>query len=230
MKNAYLKFNAFTLAEMLVVLFVIGVISMMTIPTVVKVNKERAISDLLSENYKKIELALVIDKISNFDVTDFGFSALNKPYRADEFTEILRKKMKVLNYCKPSEGSCGFESQTLRGYKLRMMNGSSMLINDDFRGDYDPVDNTNRILGATYIDVDGPNGSNTAGRDQFGFYTTQKGLIPMGGPKDRLVPFSDCISQQGLSFACSAWVLLNENMDYKNCPNVINWGDKTTCN
>lgn len=50
MKNAYLKFNAFTLAEMLVVLFVIGVISMMTIPTVVKVNKERAISDLLSEN------------------------------------------------------------------------------------------------------------------------------------------------------------------------------------
>ena len=92
MKNAYLKFNAFTLAEMLVVLFVIGVISMMTIPTVVKVNKERAISDLLSENYKKIELALVIDKISNFDVTDFGFSALNKPYRADEFTEILRKK------------------------------------------------------------------------------------------------------------------------------------------
>ena len=53
MKNAYLKFNAFTLAEMLVVLFVIGVISMMTIPTVVKVNKERAISDTELMNLQK---------------------------------------------------------------------------------------------------------------------------------------------------------------------------------
>lgn len=230
MKKYCLKFNAFTLAEMLVVLFVIGVISMMTIPTVVKVNKERAISDLLNENYKKIELALVIDKISSFDVSDFGFSALSKPYTSSEFTDVLREKMKVLNYCKPTEGSCGFESDNLTGYKLRMMNGSSMLINDDFRGEFDPIDNTNPILGATYIDVDGPISSNTAGRDQFGFYTTQKGLIPMGGPKDTLVPFTDCIQKEGLSYACSAWVLLNKNMDYKNCPNVINWDDKVSCN
>lgn len=229
MKKTTLKFKAFTLAEMLVVLFVIGVISMMTIPTVVKVNKEREISNLLNENYKKIELALIIDKVAYFDVSDFNFSVLNKPYKSSEFTELLRQKMKVLNYCKPTEESCGFESNNLSGYKLRLMNGSSMLINDDFRGEVDPVDNSNPILGATYIDIDGPRGSNTSGRDQFGFYTTLKGLIPMGGPKDTLVPFTDCIEKEGLSFACSAWVLLNKNMDYKNCPKIINWDNKVTC-
>lgn len=222
-----LQEKGFTLAEMLIVMTVIAILAMLTIPTVVMTNKERTFADMLNKTYKKIEIALIMDKILDFDISDYEISALTKDYTPKEFSELLKEKLKTINYCGLNELGC-FGDTELSGYKLRMTNGSGILVNNNFRGELDPVDSSNKILGATYIDIDGPQGANKAGIDQFGFYTTRKGLIPMGGPKDNLVPFSDCLQNEG--FACTAWVLMNKNMDYKKCPNVINWETRTTCN
>ncbi len=221
-----LQQKGFTLAEMLIVMVVVAILAMLTIPTVVMTNKERTFADMLNQTYQKIEIALVMEKILDFDISGYEISAVTKDYTPKEFSEILKNKLKVINYCDLTESGCFGETE-LSGYKIRMTNGSGILVNKDFRGEVDPVDDTNKIIGATYIDIDGPQGANKAGIDQFGFYTTRKGLIPMGGPKDNLMPFSDCLQNGG--FACTAWVLINKNMDYKNCPNVINWDNKTTC-
>ena len=218
--------KGFTLAEMLIVMVVVAILAMLTIPTVVMTNKERSFADMLNKTYQKIEIALTLDRIFDFDVSDYEISAVTKDYTPKEFSEMLKEKLKIINYCDLNELGCFGETE-LSGYKLRMTDGSGILINKDFRGEVDPVDNSNKILGSTYIDIDGPQGANKAGIDQFGFYTTMKGLIPMGGPKDNLVSFSECLQNGG--FACTAWVLINKNMDYKNCPNVVNWENKATC-
>ncbi len=227
MSNLYLKRSSFTLAEMMVVMTIVAIMAVLTIPTVVKTNRDRTFADMLAKEYQKIETALILEKFLGFDVSSYQISAIDKSYKPSEFFQLLIEKLKTIKNCGATDDGC-FDNSELRGYSLRLVTGAGILVNDDFRGEYDSVDRTNRILGSTYIDIDGPVGANKAGIDQFGFYTTKKGLIPMGGPQDNLVPFSKCLENGG--YACTAWVLINKNMDYKNCPKVINWKTKKTCN
>ncbi len=222
-----MKLKSFTLAEMLVVMVIVATLAMLTIPTVVKTNRDRAYANKLDAVYEKIETALILDKIFGLDVGKFGISAINKDMRITDFFAMLNEKLKTIKNCGSNQEGC-FGATTMQGYKLRLISGAGILVNDDFYGEYDSVDPNNPIVGSTYIDVDGPIGLNQAGLDQFGFYITPKGLIPMGGPQDVLMKFSDCLNN-GSGFACSAWVLVNKNMDYRNCPNVLNWENRTRC-
>ena len=221
-----MKLKSFTLAEMLVVMTIVAVLAMLTIPTVVTTNRDRAYSEMLEKTYQKIENTLIITKILGMDVSGMEYSSVDKSMNAEQFYKLLNSTLKTIKDCNLNEEGC-FGTTGLRGYKLRLISGAGILVNDDFRGEVDSVDRNNRIKGTTYIDIDGINGSNKPGVDQFGFYITLKGLIPMGGPQDRLVPFSRCLNEGG--FACTAWILVNKNMDYKRCPKVINWENKTSC-
>ena len=220
------KINSFTLAEMLVVMLVIAIMAMLTIPTVVKTSRDKAYSEKLAQTYQKIETALILDKILGFDISSYEISALNKSYTPKAFFYLLNEKLKTIRNCGTSNEGC-FGQTSINGYSMRLISGAGILVNDDYAGEVDSVDRHNKILGSTYIDIDGPIGPNKAGLDQFGFYTTLKGLIPMGGPQDELVPFSKCLNDGG--FACSAWVLVNKNMDYNKCPKILNWENKTQC-
>lgn len=226
-KTSFKHNSGFTLAEMLVVMTVIGIMAMLTIPTLVTTNRDKTFADILTKEYQKIENALILEKFLGFDVSSYNISIMEKPYKSGEFFALLLKKLKVIKNCGEIEEGC-FGATSINGYKLRLVSGAGIIVNNDFRGEQDPVDPTNKILGSTYIDVDGPLGANRAGTDQFGFYTTLKGLIPMGGPQDNLMPFANCLKNP--DFTCSAWVLINKNMNYKNCPNAINWDRKKTCN
>lgn len=221
-----MKLKSFTLAEMLIVMAIVGTLAMLTIPTVVKTNRARAYSDKLTKLYEKIETALILDKIFSLDVSSYGIISLKKTTDSESYFLLLNEKLKAIKNCGKTEEGC-FGTTDLQGYKLRLINGAGILVNDLFNGEIDSVDPNNMILGSTFIDIDGPIGSNKPGVDQFGFYTTPKGLIPMGGPQDKLVKFSDCQLKGG--FACTAWVLVNKNMDYNNCPKVLNWETRTSC-
>lgn len=221
-----MKLKSFTLAEMMVVMLIIAVMAMLTIPTVIKTNRDKAFSDMLNKTYQKIETALIIDRIFGLDISEYQASAVNNSMTSKAFFKLLNEKLKTIKNCEDSEDGC-FGNTSLNGYKLRLISGAGLLVNDDFRGYEDPVDSNNRILGSTYIDIDGPVGSNRAGIDQYGFYITKKGLIPMGGPQDKIMPFSNCLSSGG--FGCTAWVLVNKNMDYNKCPKILNWENRLSC-
>ena len=221
-----MKLKSFTLAEMLVVMVIVATLAMLTIPTVVKTNRARAYSDMLNKIYEKIETALILDKIFGLDVGSYGISAMNKNMDVESYIALLNEKLKTIKNCGTKDDGC-FGPTDLQGYKLRLISGAGILVNDLFRGETDSVDINNLILGSTFIDINGPVAPNKPGVDQFGFYTTLKGLIPMGGPQDKLVKFSNCLEKGG--YACTAWVLVNKNMDYNNCPKVLNWETKTSC-
>lgn len=220
------KIKGFTLAEMLVVMIIISILSMLSIPVLIKNTRDKEVFDLLKATYKKIETALIIDKIFSFNVEDLGYISVDNDIRIDDFAKFLKEKLNVINYCSPNE-QCGFISDSLNGYTLRLINGSSLLINDDNNAFRDNVDENNHIIGSLYMDIDGPKGVNRAGHDQFGFYVTNKGLIPMGGPKDEIMPFTNCLRNP--DFSCTAWILVNGNEDYKKCPSVVNWETNPTC-
>ncbi|MBR1942470.1 type II secretion system protein [bacterium] len=220
------KMKCFTLAEMLIVMVIIGIMAMLAIPTVIQTSRDKTFSDMLNKEYQRIENALILEKILGFDVSGYQISSINQPLNSKKFFALLLEKLKTIKNCGRTDEGC-FGTTELDGYKMRLLSGAGILVNDDYRGRTDSVDPSNAILGSTYIDIDGPTGANKPGVDQFGFYTTFKGLIPMGGPQDEIVPFSQCLEQEG--FACTAWVLVNKNMDYKNCPKVINWETKTRC-
>ena len=91
--------NGFTLAEMLIVMTVIAILAMLTIPTVIMTNKERTFADMLNQTYQKVEMALILDKVLDFDISNYTISAITKDYTPKEFSDLLKKKLKIINYC-----------------------------------------------------------------------------------------------------------------------------------
>ena len=129
-----MKLNGFTLAEMLVVMLIIAVMAMLTIPTVVKTNRDRAYSDMLDKTYQKIETALIVDRIFGLDISSYGISQVDRNFNSKTFFMLLNEKLKVIKNCGMSEEGC-FGPTDLPGYKLRLISGAGLLVNDDFRGE-----------------------------------------------------------------------------------------------
>lgn len=103
------------------------------------------------------------------------------------------------------------------------------------------VDDCNIVRGMTpalksicaeiFIDINGMQNPNTFGRDVFIFYWTKNGLIPVGSQEEHShVTFSTCSKNVANSsgYGCTAWVLVNENMDYLHCDG-LSWSGKKTC-
>ena len=90
----------------------------------------------------------------------------------------------------------------------------------------------NDLLFQIYVDINGFQGPNQLGKDFFYFYALSDKIIPGGSPilKDMNIAAGDfkkyCMQRDG--YACAAWVIYNENMDYLHCDD-LDWGTKTKC-
>ena len=85
-----------------------------------------------------------------------------------------------------------------------------------------------------YIDINGPARPNVVGRDLFVFKLFKDGLRPGGSPMDTIWTESfenQCLAKNPMNNSgiwCTAWVLINENMDYLHCDD-LSWDGKKTC-
>jgi hypothetical protein len=75
------------------------------------------------------------------------------------------------------------------------------------------------------VDTNGKQPPNILGKDLFRFYVTKNTIVPEGTTDETLYKFDNCL---GGDFGCTAWVLMNENMDYLHC-NDLSWNGKTKC-
>ncbi len=92
--------------------------------------------------------------------------------------------------------------------------------------------------GSIYVLTD-PMKSSEHGKTQFAFYLTKKGVIPFGGKGSKLTFEQACnpeieVPYPGFSansnmYACTAWVIYNNNMDYLKCPGELSWDGKHSC-
>ena len=145
---------AFTLAEVLVTLGVIGVVAAMTLPTVIKNYQKKVAATKVKSAYSQLLQAVQRSEADNDEIKGWDFSTTSTKTFMEKYLEPYFKGMTLctnLEKC-PTGISLGHSD---RRYFLN--NGTQI----DFR----IYQNTVMIL----IDIDGPKGKNTMGYDWFYF-------------------------------------------------------------
>lgn len=95
---------AFTLAEVLITLGIIGVVAALTMPTLTANYKNKILINQSKNSYSKLSNALILSKEQNgFD----SFGDLFGPnYTNDEIIQELSKSLQMTKICKVGQGGC----------------------------------------------------------------------------------------------------------------------------
>lgn len=185
---------AFTLAEVLITLGIIGVVAAITIPTLSQklyekrtVTQLRAVQSILAQAIKAAEA-------EDGEVEGWGLKQDRSKEDAELIAEKLRKHMKVAHDCgtEPDTNGFCFPNTTytyLNGnkspnyanrdyyYKIVLNNGASIFI----QSYPDNTDNDEGYLNFN-VDINGPKPPNTVGKDLFDFNYSKGSVRPNGAP------------------------------------------------
>lgn len=240
-----MKKFAFTLAETLIVIGIIGVVSALTLPNLnqstgnkEKVAKLKKIYQNLNDAHGRAEA--VYGPIDTWFSKDNNNAAYAKRY-SDRILEF----MKVSKNCGTNYSGC-FSSANYRNVDGSDHGGGPATWDTDTKfvladgtaasiSLHDPTCSSNKpILPATdscdgtiSVDIDGMSkGSNAYGKDFFQFAITKSGIIPCGMQTgtEGADPANNCFKK---GTGCAAWVIENENMDYLKCPSSLSWTNIT---
>lgn len=230
--------KAFTLAEVLITLTIIGVVAAITIPVVVqKIEKQENVAKL-----KKIFSALnqcnLILKAEGLNIEDTIIEGSEEDTSTlDHFSTIL----KIEKNCKKNTGclyetpvkylngvtyTTNFETKkasyakgiTIDGVLIVLNNYSSTCVSTGDGNGTGLADSNallNNTCGYILVDVNGKKGPNTVGRDIFNFWTTKKGVFPFGSNGDGYgcdPNSSDWEEEEG--HGCAARVLRENDINY----------------
>ena len=228
---------AFTLAETLIVMGIIGVVAALTLPNLnsstgdrEKVAKVKKIYQNLTDALGRAEAVYgPFDEWFKNDTTD--------EQRAKRFGERMTEFMKVSKSCGTGDG-CFSSNPMLRAdgseqfdnylSELKDVKTQMYILADGTAIGF--VDDLNNDFLRIRVDIDGPNkGRNQLGNDIFDFsivFYDNDGqqalqLIPSAFPDSWTGNEDD-----GAYY--TAWVIKNENLDYLKC-NDLNWETKTSC-
>ena len=213
---------AFTLAEVLITLGIIGVVAAMTLPTLIEKHREQVTVNKVKKFYSNINQAYMMakednDSISNWVDTSNGYDNIAA---GKKVIETIIPYMKILKYCGNGKG-CGVNNATYllngeywnnysvgRGYyKLILADGSVMWLRTSFTTtDYCKNNDGGykNVCGVIWYDVNGEQSPNTIGKDIFSFIMLENGIMPN---KD------NCVVDKG-GWGCTSYILQNGNMDY----------------
>lgn len=220
------KFIAFTLAEVLIVLAIIGVAAALTLPTLNDDVEDKKVVAKLRK------IAPELDGIYQSIVQTYG-----KPYEWSVPSGQTPASM-MQGYFEEMGGitkSCGTGTGCFKGTidsntnfrKFLMKDGSSVgiyILPSDDLAKVDPQDDENYCRGQVgyfLVDVNGIKGENSYGNDVFQFEICSDGVKP-GGEKGHFIDTGDEAEYN------TAWVIDAGNRDYLYC-NDLSWNSKRTC-
>ena len=237
------KILAFTLAETLIVMGIIGIVSALTLPNLnsstgekEKVAKVKKIYQNLDDAYNRA--VAVYGPLDEWFVNDNSYTA-----QSTRFASRIQEFLKVSKDCGKQMTGCFADKYTELRDNTEIRIGYNN-INDNFviLADGTAIEMIANIAPSTFnlsagfwIDIDGRKGSNKLGKDLFLFEVSKdKGVIPY----DMLG--SDYANENGGCFTkgyCTKWVVNFDNMDYLKadntgkCPNgkVLDGTTNTTC-
>ncbi|MBR1681379.1 type II secretion system protein [bacterium] len=227
--NSQLTKYAFTLAETLIVMGIIGVVAALTLPNLnsstgdkEKVTKVKKIYSNLNDAYGRAQT--VYGSSNEWNTTQ-------KWGRLTEFLKISKdcgcSNSANCFKCKNATGSIKLNNDTCSAV---LADGTSILMT--------PSDTTNNAI---YIDIDGINkGQNTIAKDIFGFKMAGvDGILPYGHSEIFNGSFNTCdCTGSNLTLLCTEFVVMFDNMDYAQtnangkCPNnntILDYKTNTTC-
>lgn len=104
--------KAFTIAEVLITLGVIGVVAALTIPSLIENHKKKVVAAKLQKFYNTFTTALELSKSDHGDCSEWSYSyedkncQSNSEYKAQFFSEYIIKYMKGIKECGPEVRKC----------------------------------------------------------------------------------------------------------------------------
>lgn len=149
--------KAFTLAEVLITLGVIGVVSAITMPTLIKNHQKQVTVTKLKKAYSEISQAIKLSEVHNGEMENWDFSNFEDKAEKNKYfaKNYIYPYLKTVKICEPPSSECiKYDS---RENSAIIQSGYSITTWQDTTG------------GWVYVDIDGPNkGKNTMGKDMFG--------------------------------------------------------------
>ena len=249
---------AFTLAEVLITLGIIGVVAAMTMPSLITNYRVKETVSKLKKVNTIFNNAFLQAKEENGEISDWGLSnstldtdtddgsIANSNYGRDKFLEILSKHLKTISMCKYSDNSCEvYRPTNLQGdidnsdsYSNRLVLADGTIIGHVYLNN--TACNTNwgsgalsQSCGSFKVDLNGSKKPNMYGKDIFQFDITVNGIVPSGIATDISGNnFEEsCIKSNSRmnGVGCTGWVIYNENMDYLKCPEKLGWNKAKSC-
>lgn len=212
-KTKLVKFIAFTLAEVLIVIGIIGIVAEMVIPEIISNASDSATIAMLKEDFSILQQAIKMAEPNEGRICDWYNAPLNVPSMSDTANQVLTKYLKVAKNCGANPGcfspnpysvlSSSFSMGVPAMYKnidnnpanlsnIILANGSSVAIWSFGFGT-----NGSNVYIATLaflIDVNGAKGPNRWGYDTFTFrvYSAPDDSTSAGNMRSQvLVPFGD---------------------------------------
>lgn len=237
-----MKYKAFTLAEVLVTLGIIGIVAAIMLPSVIEKQREKAIVASLKKTYSILNSAYS-SAVSEYGTPDeWGLGDSTSPDAANNLADKFLPYLKTTTVCEPSKGkpcmpegkySFHFDKSaelTINNaqswFKRAILSDGTTLI---FSSSSPDCSSYGVICGNIDVDVNGFQKPNEYGYDVFQFFVTKKGVIPRGYPSAKApLRFRDNCGNHFQGTSCAGWVIYMENMEYLRCKD-LDWNGKTKC-
>ena len=169
---------AFTLAEVLITLGIIGIVAALTMPALITKYQKKQTLTKLKKTYSTLNQAFKLSEIENGEFESWEFSGENKPAFVNKYwAPYFNGVHKCYNYT-----DCGYKTE--KPWKSTL-NGNALLsypmpeeTNDNFvalllaDGTYVDFRSNEFIV----IDINGSKGPNVVGKDAFTFTVNKRGL------------------------------------------------------
>lgn len=205
------KTSAFTLAEVLITLGVIGIIATMTVPTLMNTYQKIQTVTQLKKNFTYLAQAVKLSEIDNgpnsdWDVGTPGDSTSLK----NRFDIYWAPYLKIIKYCS-SYSDCGYKTYNIytridgTTVAYSASNMTTVILPDGTILIVRHIDDTDRIV---FVDINGSSAPNKYGRDVFVFLYNANGFVPDGYGASRTSINNNCnYSDQGQF--CAAKMMLD---------------------
>lgn len=227
--NLTLFNKAFTLAEILITLAIIGVIAAITIPSLMSSYLESTRINALKRAYSNMSNALLMAITNQGTLDSWGFTSGTGAVGQKQLVDILEPYLKVTEHATTSYYSTTLTDGTKFYVWINSANCSGT------QGTSAAL--TSNVCGEMWIYVK-PESQNIFGKNVFWFWITKTGLVPEGtADVSGSYSFASYCDKDNLSQAsavgsggrgCTAWVLYNNNMDYLNCDG-LSWAGAKRC-
>ena len=242
---------AFTLAEVLITLGIIGVVAAITLPSLIQRNVEKQRVAQLKKAYSELSQAYNLAIAENGAPTEWGMGGMYEEKSHYIMAKNMRKFLKLSVDCvdmtaEQTRVNCGHDNlyrnnsyQYGKGIRRLVVLSDGVIVNiRTYSGlcnvQYSAIKN---VCGVISVDLNGATPPNRNGEDKFEIFITRDSLVPEGidGASHAFeIACNKSIKNPypsyggGSMFACTAWVLYNENMDYLHCDD-LSWGGKHSC-
>lgn len=212
--------KAFTLAEVLVTLGIIGVVSAMTVPTLMQNYQRKSYVTQLHKVYNELTQALLMYQTDR-NALNLKEAGLVSQAAVDNF---ITNYFKIVNSCEKLEPCFASSYKNMSGIPVTFTDKNSYVLASGaaIRPIYYNIGN---VLLSIVVDTNGAKGPNIAGRDIIAMYVYTNGLID-DISKDSMAPLTEEQREDIFQSGCNASSVNDDGNSITGCFGKIlndNW-------